>query len=67
MKPCCESQFAIPEVAISTGNLQPPALGTGLISKCGRLEHWPEYLIQHLSVLSPLLSEPHLRNIAVLV
>jgi len=55
----------MPEVAICTEHVSIPALSTGILFIGERLEHPPEYFIQHLLVGLPLLIPPLLRNIAV--
>jgi hypothetical protein len=54
----------MPEVAICTENIVIPALGVGIVFKGERLEHPPEYFVQHLSDCMPLLIQPLLRNLA---
>jgi hypothetical protein len=57
----------MPEVAICKEHVVIPALGARIEFKGERLEYPPEYFVQHLTVCLPLLIQPLLRNIAVLV
>jgi len=56
-----------PAVTICTENIAIPALGVDILFNGERLESPPEYLLHHLWVSLPLLIQPLLWNIAVLV
>ena len=56
----------MPEVPICTENVVIPALGAGILFNGVRLEYPLEYVIQHISVCLPLLTQPLVRNTVVL-